>query len=201
MKMLIASAAATLCATAGAFAGEMSYHWTADAASAAPGDTVTLTLHATIDPQQSPFHGLAVGMFDILIADVPGGGTVDFSGAGLGLATEFATLGSNGSLTGGQILGVEAAQLPAFLNPGINMDTEIALYTMEYTVNDASPRTIIFDVAPQASMMYSDAQGGSMPYLADSTPFALPVNSIPAPGALALLGLAGAAGCRGRRRR
>lgn len=202
MKIVTASAsvAAVLLAPAGAFAGEVSYHWTADTEMATPGDTVTLTLHASIDPQADPFHGLAAGVFDILIADMPGGGSATITGAGLGLAPSFVAYGSNGSLVGGQVLGVEAAQLPAFMNPGINLDTELPLYTMTYTVMDAAPRTILFDVAPESSTMYTNGQGLSMPYLSDSTPFALQVGSVPAPGALALLGMAGVLANRGRRR-
>lgn len=194
-----AAVAAALLSTA-AHAGVVTYSLHTPNTTVAPGDTIPLTVHASIDTQGDPFVALASASFDVLNDDVAAGGTTDFTSPGLGLTPDFLS-GMPGTLVGNDIMAVQPAQLPQFLNPSINTGTELDLYLFEYTVDDPTPRTITFDIANMTSTIYGNSMGTiSVPYTSVSSPLQVNVSSVPAPGALALLGAAGLVGRRRRRR-
>ncbi len=197
---LVAGVSSSGVFAATASAGVVDYSWSASHSSAQLGDTVTMTLNASIDHQQPTYFGLAASILDILVADIPGGGSINNAGAGLGVHPSFAAMGNNGQIGLIGIAQVEATQLPMMFNPGINTDTEIELYRFEYTIVDAEARQIAFDVSVFNNTIYSEMGGGGIQLGSSSTPYVLSVTAIPAPGALALLGLGGLVGFSRRRK-
>ncbi len=194
-------AVAAIACAAIAQASVVEYTLHGDTTEASLGDTIRITVDAVIDPQGAPFHALALSVFNIVNDDFTGGGTMDFTSPTLGLAPEFAPTGSPGTLIDNDIIGVQAAQLPGFINPAVNTDTNLTIYTFEYSIDDATPRDVTFDLSGLMTQVYAGSgPGGSAIITSSSNPFTVSVNTVPAPGAAALLGLAGICG-RGRRRR
>lgn len=200
MKNAILAFAAVAAAglSAAAHAGTITYSWNASTDTASVGDTVVLTLHASINTMGGLFNGLAVSEFNIGVGDAPGMGLLDNTAPGAGLKPSF-LVGHQGTVVGNALIGAQAAQFPQMLNPGINTATEVDLYTIHYTILDGTPREILFIASILDSKVYTNAFGNSETYASISIPFALNVVPVPAPGALALLGVAGAVGLRRRR--
>ena len=198
--LTIAAALVTGLGTFGFFtdtasAGVIEYTWSASQGTAQMGDTVTMTLNASIDHQQPVFEGLAAAIFNVTINDVMGGGAISSNM----VHPSFAGLGTPGTITPMGISAVEATQLPGMFNPGVNLDTNIALYSFDYTITDADPRQVIFGIDSISALVY-DGMSGGIPLQPITHDFALNVAAVPAPGALALLGLAGLTGLRRRRK-
>jgi hypothetical protein len=189
-----------LIVTAGAQAGVVNYSIHADVTDATLGDTVALRVEADIDPQGGPFYALAGATFSIMTGDIPAGGTIDFTSPGLGLDPAFA-LGSPGTLVDDDIINVQAAQLPGFLNPNVNTDLNVTLYRFEYTVDDDTPRMVTFHLSGLTSNVYTSAGSGSGLIYNNTTsgPLELQINAVPAPGAAVLLMAAGLVSRRRRR--
>jgi len=184
-----------------AHAGIVEYSWDASATDVVVGDTVTLTLHASIEPENDPFWALAMGMFDVRVDDpILGGASLDNAGPGLGLHSDFTTWGDQGTLVGDDVLAVQAAQVSFFGSP-VNTSTELEILTLELTITDATARSIIVDVDPISTLVYDDSSGTlQTAYDATTVPVVLSVSPVPAPGALALLAGAGLIGAPRRRR-
>jgi len=194
----VTAVAAAALSTA-ARAGVVDYSFDTPQTTVAPGDTVTVTVNALIDPQDSAFVALAAAEFDIMINDIAAGGTTDISSPGLGLTPDFLS-GDPGVIVDNDVLDVTASQLPPMINPAINTGTELTLYHFNYTIDDSSPRTITIDLANMTSIVYGNETGSvNTPYSSTSSPLELTVSSVPAPGALALLGIAGLLSRRRRR--
>lgn len=200
-KCLAATGVLGLIITAGAHAGVVNYSIHSDVTEATMGDTVALRVDAEIDPEGGPFYALAGATFSITTNDpVPGGGIVDFTSPGLGLDPAF-SLGSPGVLVDDDILNIQAAQLPGFLNPGTNTDLAVTLYRFNFTVDDDTPRTVTFDLSGLTSNVYTSSGSGAGLIYNNTTsgPLELQVNAVPAPGAAALLMAAGLVTRRRRR--
>lgn len=201
-KSLLAAGVFGLIITAGAQAGVVNYSLHADMAEATQGDTVSLRVDAEIDPQGGAFYALAGATFNITTNDIPSGGTVNFTGPGLGLVPPF-LIGSPGILFDDDIINVQAAQLPGFMNPSINTDTTVTLYRFEFTVDDDTPRIVTFNLTGLSSEIYASANpgpGSGLNYSnSTSGPLELQVTAVPAPGAVALLMGAGLISRRRRR--
>jgi MYXO-CTERM domain-containing protein len=180
-------------------AGVVHYSFEADATTVSMGDTVHITVHASIDPQGDPFNGLAGATFDIHIADpITSGGMIDKTPPILGLKPDFSDGGNQGTLSGSSILGVFAFQFPPFMGP-INTGTELELYSFTYTITEADQREIMLNVSALQSQVYTN-DIPPMTYDSMSSPLFLQVVQAPTPGALALLGLAGLVGNSRRRK-
>ena len=105
------------------------------------------------------------------------------------------TLGSIGSVSTDDITGIEAGQFPI-----LESGTNVLLYSYDYTVGSATERIIEFDVSWAVPVtVFGESFIDVQPY-ATSSDGPARLSVVPAPGAFALLGLAGFA-ARGRRRR
>jgi len=193
--MTLATGIAAFAVAAGAQAGTINYSWDVSDTDVIVGETVTLSLNMDIVPDPgTPAMGLAGAVFDINFTDTPAGGLLDIASPGLGVHPDFAALGSSGVPAGNDILGVQAAQVPA-VNPSLSLP----IYSLTYTVVDPAPRTVSFDVNVLLNDVYvGPFQTESYAYTTSSGSF--DVAAVPAPGAMALLAAAGVVG-RGRRRR
>ncbi len=158
------------------------------------GDVVSVDVYLSMDPLGLPFTGLSVAAFDIDVADPLGAtGTLDNTSPGLGLAPSWSILGNPGSISGDDILGIEAGQFPP-----TNLNTSVLLYSFDYTVVDGSTRDIDFSAAWAAPVLvFGSSIFDVQPYVTGGETTTLSV--VPAPGAAALLGLAGLAVRRRRR--
>jgi len=183
-------------AASSANAGLAHYSIDLSQATASLGDTVTVTVNLTLDPEGANFSGLSVAAFDAMVTDIMGPtGVIDNTSPGLGLAPSWVPLGFPGVVVGDDIMGIQAGQFPP-----TNTDLNLLLYTFNYTVGDDTARTIDFDVNATADVMvFGDSIFDIQSYTTTASGASLQIQGIPAPGALALLGLAGLTGFRRRR--
>jgi len=155
-----------------------------------PGESALLNMYATVAPAKTGFAGS--------IYDITGGanwatGTVTSYVNGLKALTDDGTLQANGDITG-----IEIFQLPPLFNPLFDASNPIKLYSITWTPADYAARSVsVGDTNHLNNDIYIDNFGSSVSYtgVTGSATF----NVVPAPSALALLGLGGLAA--GRRRR
>ena len=182
MKLASLIAVAGIAAAASA-QNTMTYSWTVSDTELSPGESATLTLWATMAPGKIGFAG---SIYDII------GGANWNTGVISGnsnlvdsLATGPGDLQANNDITG-----IEAFQLPPFFNPSFNAGNPIALYSLTWTPNDYTARTVgVADANHINNDVYTDTFGSSQAYqgVTGATSF----NVVPAPASLALLGLGG----------
>lgn len=147
------------------------------------GESASLTLWASYDPDN---HGFAqAGPYDITGDTEWADGTIDVFNNLLYFIRGFGTLGSGNSITS-----IENFQLIGMFNPDYNSANPIPLYSIEWTPDryEGQFATITND-APDA-YIYKNDLGNSDLYTGDPDcgPFTFQV--LPAPGSMAVLGLA-----------
>lgn len=147
------------------------------------GESAHLALWASFDPIN---HGFSqAGPYNITGDAEWANGTVDAFNNLLFLIYGYGTLGS-----GNNIAGIENFQLNELFNPGYRDENPIQLYSIEWTPDRyAGQFATITNNAPDA-YIYTNGLGSSVLYSGDPDcgPFTFQV--LPAPGGLALLGIA-----------
>jgi hypothetical protein len=150
-----------------------------------PGEWASLTLIATMDPDQ-PDGGFAATIFDILGVSNWDTGTISYNG--------------NGALqANNDILGIEALQLPEMFNPQFDDSNPIAIYQFQWTPDNYTARWVEFtDANHIVNDVYTDPFGTSVAYEPESCGLGR-FRVVPPPGTLAMLGLGGLLSARRRR--
>ena len=189
IAMKLASLIAVAGIAAAASAQTMTYSWTVGDTGdndgvITGGESAVLTLWAAMDP--APAVGFAGSIYDIMGGANWDTGTVD------SYENLVDSLGTGpGALQGnGDIMGIEAFQLPPFFNPSYDASNPIALYAITWTPADYTARTVeVADANHLNNDIYTDDFGTSAGY--DGVNGAASFNVVPAPASLALLGLGG----------
>lgn len=168
------------------------------------GDVVLVTATANWGP---PAHGLGSNMMRVELADSDATDAFQYSeGMGLGrnpllrLTPQAFTdnaIPGGWTITGAGNTTIDSAQLPQFINPLYTPANPVEVFRFLFTAG-AAGRTIDIDSPLTGVNLYADAMGTPVP------PYILGVDGaqiqiVPAPGAMALLGLGGAFLVRRRR--
>jgi hypothetical protein len=168
------------------------------------GDVVLVTATANWGP---PTHGLGSNMMRVELANSDATDAYQYSEAmGLGrnpllrlTPQSFINNAIPGgwTITGAGNTTIDSAQLPQFINPLYTPANPIEVFRFLFTAG-AAGRTIDIDSPLSGVNLYADAMGTPVP------PYILGVDGaqiqiVPAPGAMALLGLGGALCVRRRR--
>jgi len=194
MKLASLFAVAGLAAAAAA-QGTLTYSWSVSDTGNGdgviePGESALLTMTGSMDPGATGFAGS--------IYDVVGVSNWD-TGAVASYTNHLKDLTDDGQLQGnGNILAIESFQLPSAFNPNFDASNPITLYSITWTPNDYTARTVeVGDGNHLNNDVYTDNFGTSVSYtgVAGVASF----NVVPAPASMALLGLGGLVA--GRRRR
>jgi MYXO-CTERM domain-containing protein len=155
-----------------------------------PGESALLTMVGTMDPGATGFAGS--------IYEVRGVSNWD-TGAVASYTNHLKDLTNDGVLqANGDILAIESFQLPSAFNPNFDASNPITLYSITWTPNDYSNRTVeVGDANHLNNDVYTDNFGTSVSYTGVTGGASFQV--VPAPASMALLGLGGLVA--GRRRR
>lgn len=193
MKRIALTAVLACTATTMATAGLAEYSVELSSATAALGDVIDVTVHLDLDPQATPFTALSLAAFNVTTTDTQFN-SINNVGPGLGLAPAFVPLGNPGAIVLDDIVGIQAGQFPPTV-----FDTSLDLYTFQYTVTDDTPRNVDFSIDVIDTVVFGSSVLDPVSYDSISGSATLQVGGVPAPGALALLGIAGLTGFRRRR--
>jgi hypothetical protein len=184
MRIAIGTAVCLLAGAAGA--QTMTYFWTVTTddgdTDVQPGETAYLSLWAHMEPEETGFAG---SIYDILgIRDWDTGEVVQHW-------NHLQDIPNNGILqANNDILNIETFQLPEAFNPTFDSNNPVELFTIWWATDDYVPREIeVGDADHLNNDVYTDEFGTSVSYKGVPGVARFTVN-IPAPGALALLGLA-----------
>ncbi len=169
------------------------------------GDTVLVTAIATWDPAA---HGLGSNLMRVELANADASDALQYSEAmNLGrnpllrMSPQMFTDGAHPrgrNITGTGDTPIDSAQLPQFINPAYTGANPIEVFRFLFVAGDAG-RTIDIDSPLAGVSLYANMMGQPTP------PYILGVDGaqiqiVPAPGAMALLGLSGVVGLRRRRK-
>lgn len=167
----------------------MYYSWDlnntgSDTISIGPGESVTLELWATWEPDEYIFAG---SLYDILGVENWDTGTVSNR---VNRIDDLAT-GPGELQPSNDILGVESFALPPFFGDHRGRHPPALLYTLDWTPDDYRPRTVrVAESITLGNWVYTDDFGGSLQYGVAPSEGAT-VYIIPAPACLLAIGLGG----------
>lgn len=155
-------------------------------------ESARLTLWVGFDP---PNHGFAQGgPYDIVgDAEWAAGSIAHFDNL-LFFVTGFGTVGAGNSITN-----VESFQLAEFFNPDYNADNPIPLYFIEWTPGRYAGQFVTITNGSPDGFIYTNDLGSSVPYAGDPSCGSFTFQVVPAPGSVALVGIAAFATLRRRR--
>lgn len=194
MKTMMMIAAAGIALSTGAANAQqvLSFNWMSNKAVLSPADPIaTLTLTAS----WSGGVGYAASTFSALATNAGGHALTLVPGRNPFLV--FAGSPSPVAMPDGSVLPIDTFQLPPAFNPLFAGSNPLNIFTMQFQATDFTPRTVTYTSAHATANIYTTPMGGSVPYTAQAGAASFQV--VPAPGALALLGVSGLVAIRRRR--
>ena len=198
------AAAATIVALAAAAtsanAQSVNWSWTVSDTGNAngviePGEQGIFSLSAQIVGAAPGAH-LGNAIFNVM--NLGGLETGTFTSLTRNGALSFNPLGNGTADPLGNINGVDAFQLGFMLNPAASLDNPIHVFTAQWAPTDYTPRSVTGGSVHLLTSIYSDMFAVAATDV-PSVGGVVTAQIVPAPGAVALLGLAGLTAARRRR--